>query len=282
MRNPIENKARAILGSGRGKRPRIEAAAGEATLFIYDYIGWLGVEAAPVVRELAALNVQTIHVRINSPGGDVFDGLAIYNALKQHSARVIVHVDSLAASIASVIAMAGDEIHMAEGAFIMIHNPWTLAIGDAAELRKVAEVLDQVGGSLAGIYAGRSGQSREDVEAMMDEETWMNAEQAVERGFADSVDGREVEAAASFDLSIFNHVPEDLAAKTGPKKSERKIETVRDLETFLREEGGFSHAAARNITASCFKQPPEPRDEDGGLADLVAAAERRGAVFTTL
>lgn len=281
MQNPMQNRLRALMPSAKPRRPRIEAAAQEATVYIYDYVGMFGVEAEPLVREIANLTVPTIHVRINSPGGDVFDGLAIHNALKQHAARVVVHVDGLAASIASVIAMAGDEVRMSEGAFLMIHNAWLVAIGDAAELRKTADIAEQVNGSLVKAYAAKSGLAEAELLALMDEETWLDADQAVEKGFADVSEAPAAAApAARYDLSVFAHVPEGL--REGAPAPRRKIETVRDYEAFLRDEGGFSHAAAKAIAAGGFKQPSEPRDEDEGCADLVAALKRRGSVLANL
>lgn len=281
--SPQLHKARRVLGSARPKRPRIEAAADEATLYVYDYVGWLGVEAEPVLRALDQLDVATLHVRINSPGGDVFDGMAIYNAVRQHPARVVVHVDGLAASIASVIALAGDEIRMSEGSFFMIHNPWTVALGDAAEMRKTAEVLDKVGGSLAGIYASRTGEKQAVIQAVMDEETWYTAQEAVDAGFADVVEkpARQGAPSAAFDLSVFDHAPRQLVARTEDKQTEGP-KTIREFETWLRDAGGFSHAEAKAIASRGYKAPTDPREGDDGRAQLVAAIERRGAAIATL
>jgi ATP-dependent Clp protease, protease subunit len=282
MRNPTRERARAILGM-KAKRPRIEAAGREATVYVYDYIGWMGVEAEPFVRAVAALDVDTIHVRINSPGGDVFEGRAIANALKNHKANVVCHVDGLAASIASIIAIAGDEVRMAEGSFLMIHNPWVFAIGDANDLRELADTLDKVGASLRDTYAARSGQDPDEVQAMMDDETWMSAEEAVEMGFADAAEGAASGASASYDLSVFDHAPEKLAAAAkGPQKASRPP-TIRECETRLRDELGLSHTEARRAAAAVFRTTPDPRDEDdSGLAKLAAALEKRGAALATL
>jgi ATP-dependent Clp protease protease subunit len=284
MQNPTRDRVRAFLG-GRPKRPRIEAAAGsnEATVYVYDYIGWLGVEAEPFVRELAALQVDTIHVRINSPGGDVFDGRTIANALKHHRAHVVCHVDGLAASIASIIAVAGDEVRMAEGSFLMIHNPWVLAIGDANDLRELADTLDKVGGSLRDTYAARSGLAADEIQSMMDEETWMDAAEAVALGFADVAEGAAGDdAAASFDLSVFAHAPEQLAAAQRSRPARRsRPPTIRECEARLRDELGLSHTEARRAAAAVFRTDPAPRDEDEGLAGVLAALERRGTALAT-
>src|SRR3954469_2359119 len=111
----------------------VAKSADEADVMIYDIIGW-ETTAKQFVTDLKALDAKTINLRINSPGGDVFEGVAIYTALKEHPAKVITHVDGLAASMASIIMLAGDEVHIAKNAFVMIHNAWSWATGDAAEL----------------------------------------------------------------------------------------------------------------------------------------------------
>lgn len=181
-------------------------------IWLYDQIGesfWgEGISAKAFQKELTGLGkVSTINLRINSPGGDVFDGLAIYNQLKSHPARIVVDVDGLAASIASIIAMSGDEIRMAGNAMMMIHNPHGMAIGDSTEMNRVAALLNQVKGNLADTYAARTGKLRGQVEAWMDDETWLTADAAVQHGFADMVT-QEQRVAASFEmLAHFRNVP---------------------------------------------------------------------------
>lgn len=133
-------------------------ADNSADVFIYDVVGdsWTGNDALTVVKDINALDVENINLRINSPGGSVFDGMAIFNALLNHKATVSTHIDGVAASIASVIALAGDDIVMAENAMFMIHNPWTLTAGSSAELRKEADVLDQVKETILNTYASRT------------------------------------------------------------------------------------------------------------------------------
>ncbi len=202
----------------------LRAAKDDAEIMIYDTIGqdfWGdGVTAKGFDKELKALgSPKNITVRINSGGGDVFDGVAIYNTLARHPARKVVHVDGLAASAASVIAMAGDEIRMGDGTFIMIHNAWSFAIGNAAEMRRAADLLDSVSGQLAGIYVQRTGQPAAKVKAMMDAETWMDAEDAIAKGFADARSADTVKMAASVDLARFRNLPAALRgrAAAGPK-----------------------------------------------------------------
>lgn len=180
----------------------------EADVLIYDYIGWGGVTAADFAKELKAIKAKTITVRINTPGGDVFDGLAIYNSLKDHAAKIHVKVDGVAASIGSVIAMAGSTITMGESAFLMVHNPWALVIGNAKDMRDMAATLDKIGDSLAGVYATRNGVTVEQAKSWMNEETWLTAVEAVEAGLADAVESMSsTQDRASFDFSGYRKVP---------------------------------------------------------------------------
>lgn len=159
-----------------------------ATVRIYDAIGgWFGTNAADFAQELADLDVDTIDLRLNSPGGSVFDGVAIHNALVNHRARVDVTVDGVAASIASVIAMAGDSITMGRGTRMMIHNASGLVWGQAADMRKIANLLDELGKDIAGFYADRAGEDVDHWLALMDAETWYSAQEAVDAGLADAV-----------------------------------------------------------------------------------------------
>lgn len=150
---------------------------------------WFGDEVTPEAfrGELKKLK-GNVTVHLNSGGGDVFAGVSIYNALKDYSkGKVIVKVDGLAASIASVIAMAGDEIIMSPGSMMMVHNPWSMGAGSSEELREVADLLDEIRESIIPIYSERTGLSKDEIIEIMDSETWMSAEKAVEKGFADKV-----------------------------------------------------------------------------------------------
>ena len=164
------------------------AAEGEtsAEVSIYDAIGSFDVNAKQFVDELKEINADTINLRINSPGGSVIDGNAMFNALQRHPAKVITHIDGLAASMASVIAMAGDEVHMADNALLMIHNPWTFSMGDADELRADADLLDKMSASILSAY-GRSQYEAEEIKDLMDAETWFTAQEAFDAGLVDHI-----------------------------------------------------------------------------------------------
>lgn len=167
-------------------------ASDTIALDIFDQIGegflWSGVTARDVLAKLQPnRGAKTIDVRIHSKGGDVLEGLAIYTVIAQHPARVIVNIDGVAASMASAIAMAGDEIRMAPAALMMLHNPWGVARGEAADLRAVADILDKMQSSLAAIYSLRAGLKTSEVIAMMDAETWLSADEAKAKGFATAI-----------------------------------------------------------------------------------------------
>lgn len=190
-----------------------------ADIAIYDEIGFWGITAGDFRNALAELgDIDTINLRINSPGGSVFDGLAVHNMLARHKAKKIVTVDGIAASIASLIAMAGDQIIMPENAMMMIHNPFGMAIGTSADMRDVADALDKITAGMLTTYARKSGNTPEAVAAIMDAETWLTAAEAVEQGFADKVSD-PAKITAKFPLSRFrsaNKVPLSVLALDEP------------------------------------------------------------------
>jgi len=179
----------------------------KAEIILYGEIGdsWYDEAAVSAKQFSDTLNslpstVNEIHLRINSPGGSVFDGMTIYERLKQHKAKVIVYIDGLAASIASVIALAGDEIHIGEGAYMMIHRPWTYSAGNSSEFERVINLLEKLEASMIKIYAKKTGLSYEDIERKLQEDYWMDSDEAVDLGFAtDKVEAsNSLHIAASF------------------------------------------------------------------------------------
>lgn len=174
------------------------ATRSSADVYVFDRIGgWAGVNAEDFVRDVAALDVDHLDVHINSPGGDAAEGVAIANVLRQHRAEVTVWVDGIAASAASVIAMAGDEVVMGIGSQMMIHDAWGVSVGDAAEMRKAAEMLDSTSDALASTYAAKTGGTTEEWRAVMAAEAWYTAEEAVTAGLADRVATEEDNGSAS-------------------------------------------------------------------------------------
>lgn len=175
---------------------------GTAEVSIFDEIGMWGVTAKNFIADLKAHAGKAITVSINSPGGSVFDALAIYNALRAHGSEITVKVMGVAASAASLIAMAGDKIIMPENTFMMVHNPLVGTYGNADELRGMADVLDKIGASLIATYVSRTGLSEDEVKALLDAESWLNAEDAVSKGFATEMEAA-LKIAASYDTERF-------------------------------------------------------------------------------
>lgn len=185
----------------------LDSGGGVASLHIYGAIGgfWGDVDAAQLVPAIRDLDVATLEVYINSPGGDVWDGIAIRNALRQSSAHVVTHVDGIAASAASFIACAGDEVVMGDNAQLMIHDAWTIMLGNAEEMRETANLLDMISENIASMYAAKAGGEVADWRALMKAETWYGAQEAVDAGLADRLATEQPAAAAAFDLSLFAH-----------------------------------------------------------------------------
>lgn len=199
--------------SAQGPWYRIQNAAdsddGPAEVFIYDFIdSWMGVSAESFVKDLAAIDKGEITVRINSPGGDVWDGLAIMNAIRNHKAKVTAVVDGIAASAASFIAMAGDEVVIRRNAEMMIHDASGLVLGNASDMHDMAKLLDKESDNIASIYADRTGGEVKDWRKAMRAETWYSDQEAVDAGLADRIEAPEPAESGSknrFDLSIFNY-----------------------------------------------------------------------------
>lgn len=208
----VFNAAPAVVPAGY----TMKAKDAEAEIMLYGDVGdsWFGgVTAKQFADDLKALgNVTTINLRINSPGGDVFQGLTIYRLLVDHKAKVIAHIDGLAASIASVIAMAAEEIRISEAGFLMIHNAWGVALGSADDMRTMANLLDKTTASIRDVYVARTGKTADEVSAWMDAETWFTADEAVEHGFATSVaDNMRLAARVDPAKHKFMHAPAALA-----------------------------------------------------------------------
>ena len=173
--------------------PNLQASAtDDNSISIFDVIGqdyWTGegVTAKRIAGVLRSLGDSDVVVNINSPGGDMFEGLAIYNLLREHPGSVTVKVLGVAASAASIIAMAGDEVQIARAGFLMIHNAWTYAAGNRHDFRAYADYLEPFDAAMADVYVARTGQDAKSIEKMMDGETWIGGSKALEQGFADSL-----------------------------------------------------------------------------------------------
>lgn len=246
----------------------VRMAKGGSELMLYGEIGWdiYSEDVIDTLRDLESVRGD-LTVRINSPGGALFEGMAIFNALKQHPRTVVAQVDGIAASAASIIALSGERLLMGEGTYFMIHDPWSVVLGNADTLRKEAGVLDMIADDMAGIYAKRSGKTSEDTRALMREETWFTAAGAVENGFAAGIVGADSEAAevtSSFDLSKFGyrHPPQELLARFNSGGS-TGLRAMRGFEKALRDVG-LSRSEAR-MFISAGKRGLTQRDADEDL-----------------
>lgn len=238
--------------------PDIRAASSDdATISVLDVIGYdyweEGVTAKRIAAALRSIGGRPVTVNVNSPGGDMFEGLAIYNLLRDHPQKVTVNVLGIAASAASVIAMAGDDVRIGRGAFLMIHNAWVIAGGNRHDMREVADWLEPFDEAMADIYAARTGLSVKEVAKLMDAETYLSGKTSIEKGFADEyMDGDQ--------LTVD---PKDANALA--LRAERRLE-------LLAQRAGESRAVAREIGAelkSGGKRGAAPSGEPGAT-DLVA------------
>lgn len=282
-------------------RNSTDAATDVAEVLLYDEIGWYGVSAADFARELATVDASAITVRINSPGGDVYDALAILNALRGHSATITTVVDGLAASAASFIAQAGDVRLMRPNSQVMIHDSWGVAVGDAEDLRKMADELERASNNIASIYADRAGGTVEDWRAVMRAETWFSDAEAVEAGLADRVEGKadatESARAAAYDLSIFNHagrraapaprLPHNPSAVHAEVTPGEEGTTMPTLIEGLRERLGLPEdadeatvlAAVDTAVTAVSDEDEEQTPAEPTLQQVAATAKRLGLVL---
>ncbi len=255
--------------------PFINQVDDETTeVFIYDVIGagFFENPTKDLVKEISSISTDNILLRINSPGGAVFDGMAIYNGLRTPEAKVTTQIDGLAASIASVVALAGDEVKMLRGTQFMIHKPLMFGGGNATDFREMADLLDQVEGSIVDVYKAGSDLTDKAIRSAMEAETWYSPEQALDAGFATSIDDAGDAAENRFDLSaIFDNVPESL----------RKVPTVRDIEATLRS-GGLSRSQAERAAVAAMATlnlQGEPGGEDQGEPELLAAFDKLANIY---
>lgn len=187
----------------------IQNKAGEtADIYIFDEIGTYGVTAQDFISEIKGLKDMPINLRINSLGGDVFDGMAMYNVIKRREAKTTVYIEGIAASIATIIALGADEVIMAENSLFMIHNAWGGTSGEAKDMRKTAETLDKITSELTDIYVKKTGLSYDALAEMMDEESWLNADEAFALGFIDTISD-SIKVAAKYDVSKFKNITQE-------------------------------------------------------------------------
>jgi len=234
--------------------PALAAKEDETSISIYGAIGEFDGEVSSrrIAAALRAIGNRDVTVNINSPGGDFFEGVAIYNLLREHKAKVKINVVGLAASAASIVAMAGDEIRIGKAAFLMIHNSWSLVIGNRHDLAEAMAALESFDNAMAGIYVDRTGLPKAEIAKMMDAETWLNGEQAIESGFADAFlpadEIDEVEEAKAGKAKAL-HTIDNLLAKAGVSRSQRR-QLFKELQDTPSAVQGSTPSAAATVTPS--------------------------------
>lgn len=251
----------------------IRARGTGAEVLIYDEIGAYGVSAKGFLAELGALpDGVPIDLRLNSPGGSVFDAVAIFNALTRHSGTITVWIDGVAASAASYVAMAGDEIVMPENAFLMIHDPSGIVMGTAADMREMAATMDKIAGSMVRGYATKSGKSEEEIAALMAAETWFDAKDALDAGLATRM-AEPVRIAAGFDIGRFRNAPlelvetvaETVVASNGFENDpDQAVEACATTEA---ESGVGKASATQGDTTPPAQDALPPIEQSEGVAD---------------
>lgn len=252
MNNPINRLLADNKGRGLFSIANVE---NEATIYLYDIIvddsSWGGVSAIDFVRELAAVTAGIIHLRINSPGGDVFSAQAMAQAIREHSARIIAHIDGVAASSASWLALAADEVTIAEGGMIMIHQAMTLAAGNASDLHAVAALLEKVDGILVDTYVKATGQTADQIAEWMAAETWFTAQEAVDAGFAGSIAHAAPKNVKAWNLSAYAHPPKStssagLGNEMTPDLAIRQGMIYEAMENIVEEIGQFDQTFGKD------------------------------------
>lgn len=252
------------------KKVDIKNKDDEATVYLYgDIGGWFGIDHTEFIKELNDIKAKTIHLRVDSGGGDIFAARAIKTSIMQHSSKVIAHIDGLAASAASFLIMGADEIEMVDGGFMMIHNALSfidvLGYFNKQALEKLVEDMtkemslhEKINDSIANDYAKKTGKTKEDFLAYMNAETWFDAQQALDIGLIDrKYDGETVDG--KHDLSIYNNVPDKLRPANQTETYEKEF-NERDLEKNLRDVG-YSRNCAKEIVAKVFHNERDARSE---------------------
>jgi ATP-dependent Clp protease protease subunit len=187
---------------------KVENAADSSTIYLYDVIdSYFGIGAESFNKELSAMKGKPVNLRINSPGGDVFDARAMATAIAQHG-NVTAHIDGLAASAATYVALAANSVHMSDGSFFMIHNAWTMGIGGKSDFLELAALLDKMDGTIMNDYVKKTGKTVDEITSWMNAETWFTAQEAMDNGFIDSItDGNKVEN--KWNLSAYANAPKE-------------------------------------------------------------------------
>ena len=231
---------------------KAESSDSIADIYIFDEVGTFGVTAQSFIEEIKAFKDVPMNLHINCVGGDVFEGMAIYNVIKKRTAKTTIYIEGIAASMGSVIALAGDEVIMAENSLFMIHNAWGGAMGEASEMRKTAALLEKISGEIADIYIKKTRLPYDKVQEMMDEETWLSAEEAFNLGFVDSISDA-IKVAAKYDVSKFKNITD--------KEIQNKLSVNLKSKNMTEELKNWFNAKVEEIIAR-VKSSSESETED--------------------
>lgn len=239
----------------------------ETEIFIYDVLGFPFNDINSMVKEISQIKSEKMTIRINSPGGDIIDCFALFQAIKEHPAKVTVRIEALAASAASIIAMAGDTIEAYPSSFVMIHNAWAFTAGNQYELNDLADLLKKIDANMIDIYHARSKLGKRELADMMKATSFFNAKEAKAHGLIDTIIEAGNPVSAKFDLSMFAKLPCEFKADT---QSEEKDLTEREIEKALRD-AGLSRAKAKALLAG--RQPDESHIDEKvkNLEEQIAA-----------
>ena len=243
---------------------KAEASSKSADVYIFDEIGTFGLTAQSFIEEIKSYKDTPMSLHINCVGGDVFEGMAIYNVLKKRTAKTTVYIEGIAASMGSVIALAGDEVVMAENSLFMIHNAWGGAMGEATEIRKTAALLDKISGEIADIYTKKTNLPYNRVKEMMDEETWLSADEAYNLGFIDSISDA-IKVAAKYDVSKFKNITD--------KEIQNKLSVNLKSKKMTEELKNWFNAKVEEIITK-VKASNESETEDVKEVEVMMADEK--------
>ena len=232
-------------------------------VYLFNDIGTFGVSAQSFVEEIKEYEGKELAIHINSLGGEVFDGMAIYSIIQRRKAKTTVYIEGIAASIASVIALAADEVIMSENSLLMIHNAWGGTQGDASEMRKQADVLDKITNEIAEIYVKKTNLPYDEIIRLMSEETWLTAEEAVAMGFVDSI-SEPIKVAAKYDVSKFKNITMEKVEKTLSINNKKKIKMTEELKSWFNSKVDDIIA---KVKTSDVEQSIESVDVNIALAD---------------
>lgn len=246
-----------VSNKGKGFFKAENKATDEATIYLYDVIvsdDWFGgVTPLAFAKQLAGISAATIHLRINSPGGDVFAARAMQQAMREHSSKFIAHIDGIAASAATFLVMSADESVISQGSMFMVHNAWSIAMGNAKDFVDMANLLTKIDGSISADYVNKTGQSEQQIKEWMDAETYFMDQEAVDAGFVNAVaDKNDVKNKISWDLSAYQAPPEQKTADPAPAALQN-IESAQN--TVIQPD----HTAADDMISNHTKNRPKLR-----------------------